>query len=48
MALDIETIEHQKRLARKMGFKIQSALFFSSNGDRRNLLGVLEKEIEKT
>ncbi|HRK97782.1 MAG TPA: EAL domain-containing protein [Alphaproteobacteria bacterium] len=47
MALDIETIEHQKRLARKIGFKNTVSSVFSSNGDRRNLLGVLEKEIEK-
>lgn len=47
MTLDIEKIEHQKRLARKMGFRNAVSNVFTSSEDRRRLLHDLEENIEK-
>jgi len=47
MALDVEKIEQQKRLARKMGFRNAVTNVFSSSEDRRQLLHAIENSIER-
>lgn len=46
LAVDVETIQSRKRLARKMGFRNAVTTVFSSSEGRRNLLESLESSIE--